>query len=89
MGYLPDDCKANETGICKWAVSDIDYPDGGAYGFKFTLPDQFDYDVAVNLDDSVKCLTEKDRDFNVKFTQAEPDIAGTCYHKPSDPQLCP
>ena len=53
-GYLMNDCQADNSAICSWAVKDIDYPDyfvstvapgaakaGGAYGFSFTLPAGF------------------------------------------------
>ena len=41
--YLRNDCMQGNpdgsdpgTAFCKWAISDVDYPDAGAYGFSFT-----------------------------------------------------
>jgi hypothetical protein len=48
--YLYNDCQGKtdtsgpSTGpasFCKWAISDVDYPDAGAYGFSFTLGSTF------------------------------------------------
>jgi hypothetical protein len=49
LSYLHDECVADNSAICSWAVKDIDYPDddvvsdpgrtkGAAYGFSFTMP---------------------------------------------------
>ncbi len=73
-GYLPADCSANLTGICKWATADIDYPDAGAYGFSFTLPDQFAY--GTQPVPNVSCLTQLNNpQWNVSFQVPQPPIA--------------
>jgi len=48
--YLYNDCNGitdtsgpstGPASFCKWAISDVDYPDAGAYGFSFTLGSSF------------------------------------------------
>lgn len=86
--YLPDDCKHNLTGICSWAVKDIDYPDNDAYGFSFTLPSEFDYAMTPTLPPKVACFPKNDK-WNVSFNTVTPDVAGDCkYKEPPSPEFC-
>jgi cell migration-inducing and hyaluronan-binding protein len=83
-GYLPLDCSANTSGICKWAIEDIDYPDNGAYGFSFTLPDNFAY--GAQPVPSPSCLTLANNPvWNVTFQQPTGTIAGDCAYTMQDP----
>lgn len=89
QSYLPDDCKNNLTGICSWAVKDIDYPDKGAYGFSFTLPDKFAY--TTTPPPNVACFTKaKNPEWDVSFKAAKGDVAGDCEYKkpPPSPEFC-
>ena len=86
--YLPNDCTDPKSidGICKWAIADIDYPDGGAYGFSFTLPDENIFKHEHQPVPFQSCLTKAaNPEWDVPF-QVPPDIlAGDCAYKNSPP----
>jgi hypothetical protein len=91
--YLPDDCTKNPTGICSWATKDIDFPNGGAYGFRFTLPPEFSYAPAATAPPppNVACFTTANNPgWNVPFNPASATVAGDCFYasSPPSPQFC-
>jgi hypothetical protein len=94
--YLYNDCQADSSAICSWAIKDIDYPDGGAYGFSFTMPT----DPTVNNTGArpgPDCFPQYTNaqmtpsPWNVPFAVASPDVAGDCYYanSPPSPTFCP
>ncbi len=84
--YLPQDCKDNPTGICKWAIEDIDYPDGGAYGFSFTLPDETIFKYEHQPVPNQACLTAAaNPEWNIPFQVPTDILAGDCAYKNSPP----
>jgi len=96
--YLRDDCmKDNGTAFCKWAVSDIDYPDAGAYGFSFTLGDSFATAATQPARDALRpdpsCFPKTDPLWNLPFNPASSDVAGPagmCFYAsgPPSPMFC-
>ncbi len=95
-------CRCNEDGdfvnICKdndicgrWAGKDIDWPDGGAYGFGVRFPDGF---VADDQDHRPApppggCIRQTDRGWDVPLAHTKDKLLGACKDTPiTPPQFC-
>jgi hypothetical protein len=77
--------------VCRWAVADLDCPDGGCVGFKFTLPDGFATrpatDPRPNPRPAAACIPSTNQLWNTPF---QPRQSGVC-PKPADtfpPDFC-
>ncbi len=93
-------CRCNDDGpnadICRdskicarWAGKDIDWPDGGAYGFGIKFPSDFAADDADHRP-SAACITAADPRWNVPLVRASAKLAGSCADTPIPaPQFCP
>ena len=74
--------------VCRWAVADLDCPDGGCFGIKFTMPGAFQTDPPTDPRPAAVCLG-KGAPWNVAlpdptqvggFTPKQ--IAGDCFQAP-------
>jgi hypothetical protein len=103
--YLRNDCLQGNpdgtgpgTAFCKWAISDVDYPDAGAYGFSFTpgstfatAPTQAERDA---LRPPPSCFPQTPgpppTGWSLPFTAASSSVAGDCFynHTPPSPKFC-
>jgi hypothetical protein len=77
--------EATCTEVCKtWAVMDVDYPEGGAVGFSFTLPEKGSFKPDdKNHRPAPERFPTKDGTSpwkTVKFDAAEQKAAGDCYY---------
>ena len=74
---------------CAWAGVDVDCPEGGCYGFAFTLPNSFRTltaaeraDPAINPHPQAQHFPS-DANWDVAWRQANPDLAGAdCFDPP-------
>jgi len=75
--------------VCSWAVKAVDCPEGGCYGFSFTLAQGF-APPAEPMAPPAPCCFPNDADWNVNFTQPlTPSIAGSCQKSdPPAPAFC-
>ena len=107
--YLYNDCQGKtdtsgpSTGpasFCKWAISDIDYPDAGAYGFSFVLGDSFATVPTQAGRDALRpppsCFPQTQTNpmppppmiaspWNVLFNPASMDLAQGCFYSSTPP----
>ena len=99
--YLRNDClQDNGTAFCKWAISDMDYPDAGAYGFSFTLGDSFATAATQPARDALRpapaCFPQTmanpmpppatvSSPWNLPFNPAMADLAGDCFYSNTPP----
>jgi hypothetical protein len=66
--------------VCaNWAGKDVDCPEGGCYGFAVTLPAGFTTGKKANLPPTPKCVTKRDKGFDVPFVPADQGLARACY----------
>jgi G8 domain len=83
--YLFAECSeknsAGQDAICSWAVKDFECPSGGCFGFAVTLPGSFATDPATNPLPAAACFP-KDANWDVTFTQATGELAGSCVNPP-------
>jgi hypothetical protein len=83
--YLYAECSeknsAGQDAICSWAVKDFECPSGGCFGFAVTLPASFATDPATNPRPAAACFP-KDTNWDVIFTQASGELAGSCFNPP-------
>ena len=83
--YLYAECSeknsAGQDAICNWAVKDFECPSGGCFGFAVTLPGSFATDPATNPLPAAACFP-KDANWDVIFTQAPGELAGSCANPP-------
>jgi hypothetical protein len=94
--YLYQDCQADNSAICSSAIKDIDYPDGGAYGFSFTMPAGFVANDDASARPGTSCFPQTVVDDTTTpspwpqpFAVASPAVAGDCYNdNPPSPQFC-
>ncbi len=105
--YLRNDCmQANlapgdthpGSAFCKWAISDVDYPDAGAYGFSFTPGDTFatvsDPVARAALRPPPSCFPQTPgpppTGWSLPFTAASSAVAGDCFYAsaPPSPTFC-
>ncbi|HML94771.1 MAG TPA: pentapeptide repeat-containing protein [Thermodesulfobacteriota bacterium] len=78
----------NKNNICSWAVRAIDCPEGGCYGFAFTLPAGYTPPAEPVTHPATTCFPE-DADWNVQFTAVSQEIAGSCFESnPPKPNFC-
>jgi hypothetical protein len=59
------DAKGNCTdsghdNVCRWAIADLDCPDGGCFGIAFTVPDKFATDPTPDPRPAAACLAKQD-----------------------------
>ena len=74
---------SGESPICKWGQADVKCPNGGCYGFSFTLPANFSNKTSVPPPVS-ECFVFGGP-FDVDFARASSSVAGSCYYS-SAPQ---
>jgi hypothetical protein len=75
--------------VCsKWTTADVDCPEGGCYGFKFWLSDNFKPEDQAQIP-TPACLKKSD-DWNIMFKPLG-NGAGSCQYKQPPPagQFCP
>jgi hypothetical protein len=100
MNYLYKDCQADNSAICSWSVKDTDYPStNGAYGFRFTLPPGFTKSLPPKPNPQpalTGCFPQTipnpmpppstlPSPWNILFTPASSDLAGSCFYSSSPP----
>jgi hypothetical protein len=105
--YLRDDCMQGNpdgtnpgTAFCKWATSDLDYPDAGAYGFSFTPGSSFATastpEARAALRPAPACFPQTMANpmpppatlpspWNLPFNPASSDVATGCFYKNTPP----
>jgi len=94
-------CKCNENGrhadLCKdnticgtWAGKDVDWPNGGAYGFGIKFPDGFEADD-MDHRPAASCIRQADAGWDVPLVRASTDLAGVACAKTPIPssRFCP
>ncbi len=103
--YLRGDCMqgnpdgtAPGTALCKWATSDVDYPDAGAYGFSFIPGSTFatvaDPVARAALRPPPSCFPQTPgpppTGWSLPFTAASSAVAGDCFYNntPPSPEFC-
>ena len=83
-------CKDHD--ICgQWAGKDIDWPDGGVYGFGVTFPPNFVADDQDHrpLGPPAGCIRRDDPGWNVPLIRAKDELLGACADTPIPPaQFC-
>ncbi|HEY9158300.1 hypothetical protein [Candidatus Binatus sp.] len=105
--YLRNDCMQGNpdgtdpgTAFCKWAISDVDYPDAGAYGFSFIPGSTFatvaDPVARAALRPSPSCFPQTVTNptpppptlpspWNLPFTPASSAVAQDCFYASAPP----
>src|SRR5215831_7038016 len=79
---LHDECIADNSAICNYAGNAVDCPQGGCLGFSVTLPASFATDPTPDpRPDPVPFPPSPN--WNVTFTPASQDYAGSCYQPPT------
>ena len=103
--YLRNDCMQGNpdgsdpgTAFCKWAISDVDYPDAGAYGFSFTPGSTFatvaDPVARAALRPPPSCFLQTPgpppTGWSLPFTAASSPVAQDCFYAstPPAPEFC-
>lgn len=78
----PDAELCKESNICgRWAGKDIDWPDGGAYGFGIKFPSNFNADDANHRPPS-SCIRRTDPSWNTPLVRVPAKLAGDCADTP-------
>lgn len=78
----------DENNICSWAVRAVDCPEGGCYGFAFTLPAGFNPPVQPITPPTPTCFPDNS-DWNVDFSPVQMSTAGSCFaSNPPKPMFC-
>jgi hypothetical protein len=76
----------NKNNICSWAVRATDCPEGGCYGFSFSLVGD---PPAEPIAPPAPCCFPENTDWNVKFSPVGQNIAGSCQDSnPPKPAFC-
>lgn len=76
----------NKNNICSWAVRATDCPEGGCYGFSFTLTED---PPAQPVAPPAPCCFPDNSDWNVKFSPVGQSVAGSCQDSnPPAPKFC-
>lgn len=80
-------CK--DSKVCsRWAGKDIDWPDGGAYGFGIKFPSNFVPDDADHRPAS-SCITKSEQGWNTPLVRVSEKLAGACAETPiPEAQFC-
>jgi hypothetical protein len=74
----PDYDLCNKNNVCAmWAGKDIDWPDGGAYGFGIKFPAGFVADD-MNHRPTAACVKQTDIGWNAPLIRADSDLQGDC-----------
>jgi hypothetical protein len=76
------DCIAEDSAICNYAGSSVDCPQGGCLGFSVKLPASFATDPQTDPRPDPVPFPQSP-DWNVSFTLASQDLAGSCYQPPT------
>lgn len=81
--YLYDECAADNSAICGWAIKDFPCPNGGCFGFAFTLPSaaaDFTNDDSIARKPATQCFpTTTDPLWKINFTKADTKtVPGAC-----------
>jgi hypothetical protein len=76
------DCIADDSAICSYPREGLDCPQGGCLGFSVTLPASFATDPMVNPRPAPVPFPQTP-DWNVPWTLASQDLAGSCYQPPT------
>jgi len=76
------DCIADDSAICSYPLESLDCPQGGCLGFSVTLPASFATDPTVNPRPDPVPFPQTP-DWNVPWTLASQDLAGSCYQPPT------
>jgi hypothetical protein len=81
--YLYEECAADNSAICSWAIKDFPCPDGGCFGFAFTLPTaaaDFTNDDNIAHKPATVCFpTTTDPLWKINFTKADTStVKGAC-----------
>ncbi|MCL4244766.1 MAG: hypothetical protein KJ002_06505 [Candidatus Dadabacteria bacterium] len=89
---LYDECTKslgdNKNNICSWAVRAIDCPEGGCYGFAFTLPAGYNPPAQPIAPPEAACFPDNS-DWNVNFSPVSMETAGSCFDaNPPMPSFC-
>jgi hypothetical protein len=76
----------NKNTVCSWAVRTTDCPEGGCYGFSFTLVED---PPAEPIAPPAPCCFPDNSDWNVNFSPVGQNIAGSCQDSnPPKPAFC-
>ncbi|MCL4246269.1 MAG: hypothetical protein KJ002_14245, partial [Candidatus Dadabacteria bacterium] len=76
----------NKNNVCSWAVRAVDCPEGGCYGFSFTLTED---PPAQPVAPPAPCCFPNNTEWNVSFSPVSKEIAGSCQDSnPPAPQFC-
>ncbi len=76
----------NKNNVCSWAVRAVDCPEGGCYGFTFTLTED---PPAQPIAPPAPCCFPNNTEWNVSFSPVSKEIAGSCLDSnPPAPQFC-
>jgi hypothetical protein len=80
-------CK--DSDVCgRWAGKDIDWPDGGAYGFGIKFPSNFVADDASHRPPS-SCIAKTEPNWNTPLERVPAKVAGVCADTPiPDARFC-
>jgi hypothetical protein len=78
----PDAALCKDSNICgRWAGKDIDWPDGGAYGFGIKFPTSFVADDADHRPTST-CVKKTEPGWNTPLVRVPAKVAGDCADTP-------
>jgi len=72
---------SNNVPACYWATKAMDCPDGGCYGFEFTLP--YPYTPPTNSKPAPGCYPMPV--WNEELEPVSMDLAGSCYYSAPPP----
>jgi hypothetical protein len=78
----PNEALCKDSNICgRYAGKDIDWPDGGAYGFGIKFPSNFSPDDA-NHRPQASCIKTTDAGWNTPLVRVSAKLAGDCADTP-------